>query len=192
MKLYGSLTSPYVRRLRIWLEHTDYEFVALDIFSPEGRKTLEAVSPARKIPLLKLGKDTVYDSRMIFNYLNRKLQRETLDLDDENALTLIDEANQAFVHLFLLSKSGIDVQQDALYFNLQRERISNLMLHLEGMVAAGHFKQWNYPAICLYCLLDWVDFRELDQLDSTPALKDFRDHHLSHEYVKKTDPRLNT
>lgn len=190
MKLYGSLTSPYVRRLRIWLEHTDYDFIELDIFSQEGRKTLEAVSPARRIPLLELGKDTVYDSRMIFNYLNNKLQRESLNLDDENALTLIDEANQAFVHLFLLAKSGIDIEQDALYFNLQRERIKNLLLHLEGLVSSGHFKQWNYPAICLYCLLDWIDFRELNNLDSSPSLKDFRDQHMEHEYVKKTDPRL--
>ncbi|SFX06331.1 glutathione S-transferase family protein [Marinospirillum alkaliphilum] len=189
MKLYGSATSPYVRRLRIWLEHADYEFVAMDIFLPEGRKQLEAVSPARKIPLLQLGKDTIYDSRVIFYHLNDRLQRETVGVREDNQLTLIDEANTAFVQLFLLKKSGVDVDQDALYFNLQRERINNLMMHLEGMVSSGHFDNWNYPAICLYCLLDWIDFREQFQLESTPALKTFRDANTEREYVISTDPR---
>lgn len=189
MKLFGSLTSPYVRRLRIWLENTDYEFVTLDVFSTEGRAQLESVSPARKIPLLQLGKETVYDSRIIFNFLNKKLQREELTLDDENTLSLIDEANQAYVHLFMLSKSGVDTHQESFYFNLQRERINNLLLHFEGMVSAGHFKQWNYPAICLFCLLDWIDFRHLENLENTPALKEFRDKHQDHEYVKLTNPR---
>lgn len=189
MKLYGSLTSPYVRRLRIWLENTDYEFIALDVFSSEGRALLEKISPARKIPLLQLGKDTIYDSRIIFNFLNHKLGREELTLEDENTLSLIDEANQAYVHLFMLSKSGIDTHQDSFYFNLQRERINNLLLHFEGMVSAGHFQHWNYPAICLYCLLDWIEFRHLETLENTPALLEFRNQHQQHEHVLSTDPR---
>lgn len=189
MKLYGSVTSPYVRRLRIWLEHADYEFIALDIFSPEGRSQLEAVSPVRKVPLLQIGKDTLYDSRIIFYHLNERLQRETINVREDNLMTLIDEANQAFSQLFLLKRSGIDVTQDTLYFNLQRERINNLMMHLEGLISSGNFKNWNYPGICLYCLLDWVDFREQFNLDNTPALKTFRDANRHREYVRKTDPR---
>ncbi|WP_114416335.1 glutathione S-transferase family protein [Marinospirillum perlucidum] len=189
MKLYGSLTSPYVRRLRIWLEHTDYEFISLDIFSSEGRARLEGLSPARKIPLLELGKDKVYDSRMIYNYLNKKLQREELTLEEENLLTLIDEANQTYVHLFLLFKSGIDTRQDSLYFNLQNERVVSLLSHLNARVEDGDFQRWNYPAICLYCLLDWIDFRELNNLEGYPALKQFRDQQLSRSEVQQTDPR---
>ncbi|MBE0508451.1 MAG: glutathione S-transferase family protein [Marinospirillum sp.] len=190
MKLYGSATSPFVRRLRIWLEHADYQFIALDIFSPNGRAQLEAISPARKIPLLEIGKERIYDSRVIFNYLNDKQQREELDIQDENDLTLIDEASLAFVQLFLLKKSGLDIEQDALYFNLQRERINSLMMHLEGLVSSGRFSNWNYPAICLYCLLDWIELREMFNLENTPALMAFRNKHQQHDHVIKTDPRL--
>ena len=42
MKLYGSTTSPYVRRIRLWLNDTDYEFVNMDIFAGPGRALLKA------------------------------------------------------------------------------------------------------------------------------------------------------
>ena len=32
MKLYGSTTSPYVRRIRLFLSGKDYEFINMDIF----------------------------------------------------------------------------------------------------------------------------------------------------------------
>lgn len=36
MQLIGSVTSPFVRRLRLLLTDVDYDFLALDIFSEAG------------------------------------------------------------------------------------------------------------------------------------------------------------
>ena len=38
MKLIGSGMSPYARRIRLFLEGQDYEFINLNIYSPEGRE----------------------------------------------------------------------------------------------------------------------------------------------------------
>jgi len=46
MKLYGSQTSPYVRRIRFLLATTAHEFINLNIFAGEGRQTLAAINPA--------------------------------------------------------------------------------------------------------------------------------------------------
>ncbi|HCS83004.1 MAG TPA: glutathione S-transferase, partial [Alteromonas macleodii] len=45
MKLYGSTTSPYVRRIRIVLASTEHEFLNLQIFSGEDRELLASRNP---------------------------------------------------------------------------------------------------------------------------------------------------
>ena len=71
MELYGSNTSPYVRRLQIWLANDEYEFVELDIMSEEGHQILKAKNPTLKVPMLYDGEQPIYDSRVIFRYLNQ-------------------------------------------------------------------------------------------------------------------------
>ncbi len=44
MKLIGSTTSPYVRRIRLLLNDEPYEFINLDIYG-EGRDELRRTNP---------------------------------------------------------------------------------------------------------------------------------------------------
>jgi glutathione S-transferase len=53
LKLYGSTTSPFVRRIRIWLANTEHEFVNLLIFEDQDREVLAAKNPTMKIPILE-------------------------------------------------------------------------------------------------------------------------------------------
>ncbi len=189
MKLLGSTTSPYVRRLRLWLGGIDYDFVALNIFEGEGRETLKRNNPAQKVPLLLDGEQAVYDSRVIFRYLSQKFDRPALSWDQENTLTVIDAANDTLVSLLLLARSGVATDQQALFFTLQHERIERTLSFLEQQVGAGLFEQWDYPAICLFCLLDWVLLRELFDFSACPNLERFRNLHLNQDRVAETDPR---
>ncbi|KAA0874223.1 glutathione S-transferase family protein [Nitrincola tapanii] len=190
MKLYGSKTSPYVRRLRLWMEEVEHEFIHLNIFETEDRERLCQLNPALKIPLLVDDWQAVFDSREIFHYLNHQLQREVTTVDDENTLTLIHAAGDAFIELYLLSKSGFDVEEDRLFFNLQRERITSTFAVLEQQAAVGDFSHWNYPAMALFSLLDWLLFRELFSLEAYPALQAFYQSERDRPIVKATDPRL--
>ena len=94
MKLYGSTTSPYVRRIRVVLAQTDHEFVDLQIFSGEDRALLASRNPAMKVPCLEDDGRVIFDSRVIYSYLSEKFGFAPLTWDEENMLTLIDAANE--------------------------------------------------------------------------------------------------
>lgn len=187
MQLLGSTTSPYVRRTRLLLAQTDYEFIDLDIYGKD-RDQLRGKNPALKIPVLIDGEQEIYDSRVIFRYLATQLDHPQLTWDQENLLTLIDAANDSFVSLLLSQRSGMDINQDLLFFNLQRERVARSMHELALRVEQGAFTYWQYPSICLYCLVDWVQFRKLSDFNKLEALLDFRDRNRDQPGVRETDP----
>ncbi len=188
MKLLGSLTSPYVRRIRLLLADAPYDFVNLNIYG-EDRDELRRNNPALKIPMIQDGEQAVYDSRVIARYLSDKYSHTPLNWDDENRLTLIDAANDSFVAILLSRRSGIDTDEDVLFYNLQNERIRTSMQALATMIDEQRFAEWHYPAICLYCLVDWIDFRDVFDFTGMEALLAFRDQHRNQPMVAETDPR---
>jgi glutathione S-transferase len=193
LKLYGSTTSPYVRRLRIWLANTDHEFINLKIFSEQDRQLLAAKNPTMKIPMLEDVTDDVtrgiFDSRIIYRYLTDKFDDPLLSWEQENQLTLIDSANDSLVQMFILSNSDIQPDEDKLYFKLQKERVNAVLVHLNEMVAKQQFASWNYPAVCLYCLVDWIEFRNLHNMQGLTDLLAFHDDNVQRIEVTATDPR---
>jgi len=190
MQLIGSITSPYVRRIRLFMDHYPHEFVALNIYSPEGREALRTFTPVMKVPVLTDNDKTLLDSRIIHKYLAHKLNHAELSWDQENLLTMIDAVNDSCVILFMCKRSGVDTEGDVLIANLQRERIANTLALLETAAADGSFDEWHYPSICLYCLIDWASFRHLISLDHMPALAAFLQAHKHEALIKSTDPRL--
>ena len=72
MKLIGSLTSPYVRKVRIVMaeKKLDYQFELEDVWA---RETILKANPVGKVPCLVLaGGDAVFDSRVIVEYLDTR------------------------------------------------------------------------------------------------------------------------
>lgn len=189
MKLYGSIPSPFVRRNRIFLENIDYEFVAMNIYEKDQREQLSALGPIKQIPILVDGETTVYDSRIIYRYLNDKYKKENLTIHDENIITMIDACNDAQVFLLMLVRSDIDINQDKLFINNQKNRIVDTLTELDKLAAENEFDLWNFKAICLYSLLDWMEFRELQDLTGYKNLKQFLAKNKDREFVVKTDPR---
>lgn len=189
MKLVGSHPSPFVRRLRLWLEGHPYEFLPLDIYSEAGRAELETYTPAMKIPMLVDQERAIYDSRVIQRYLNSRLKKEQLSWEEENLLSLIDSLQESFIILLISQRSGIEATEDRLILNLQKDRIERTMPVLEQATKDGDFSEWRYPAICLFSLLDWVLFRDLFDLKSYPSLASFHTAQLDKAIVQETDPR---
>ena len=71
MKLIGSLTSPYVCKVRIVLaeKKLDYSFVTEDVWSADTR--ISDSNPLGKVPCLIMeGHEAVFDSRVIVEYLD--------------------------------------------------------------------------------------------------------------------------
>ena len=71
MKLIGSLTSPYVRKVRIVMaeKKLDFEFVPEDVWSPDTK--IQQWNPLGKVPcLLTDDGGSIFDSRVIVEYLD--------------------------------------------------------------------------------------------------------------------------
>jgi len=71
MKLIGSATSPYVRKVRIVMaeKKLDYQLVHEDVWS--ATTTISASNPLGKVPCLVMeGGEAVFDSRVIVEYLD--------------------------------------------------------------------------------------------------------------------------
>jgi len=193
LTLYGSTTSPYVRRLRIWLANTEHKFVNLQIFSDQDRQVLAAKNPTMKIPMLEdeiHGEEQlIFDSRVIYRYLTDKFDDPLMSWSQENQLTLIDSANDSLVQMFILSNSDILPDEEKLFFKLQKERVNAVLVTLNEMVASQQFASWNYPAVCLYCLIDWIEFRNLHNMQGLTDLLAFHDDNAQRIEVTATDPR---
>ena len=71
MKLIGSTTSPYVRKVRIVMaeKKLDYQFLLDNVWSADT--TIAASNPLGKVPCLVMeGGEAVFDSRVIVEYLD--------------------------------------------------------------------------------------------------------------------------
>jgi glutathione S-transferase len=190
MQLYGSQTSPYVRRIRLLLADTDHQFINMNIFAEADRQKLLELNPTLKIPMLLDNEEIIFDSNVIYRYLATKMGMAPLSWYQENQLTLINAVNDSLVSLFLCSRSGLNTNEDRLFFNAQKERIAASMFVLEQQAANQEFADWQYPEMALYCLLDWVIFRELLDLDDYPALLAFHAANQQQAGAAVSDPRL--
>ncbi|MFT6084915.1 MAG: glutathione S-transferase [Glaciecola sp.] len=189
MKLIGSTTSPYVRRLRMWMSEIEHGFEQVDIFNSADRARLVASNPTLKVPMLEDGARIIFDSGAIYRYLTKKLNKAELSWEQTNLLTLIDSANDSLVQMFLLSRSGIDTNADKLYFRLQRERFDVVFSELDKAAEKGAFTQWNYASISLFCLLDWSSYRETYDYSGLPNLVAFHQSASDNKEARATDPR---
>lgn len=71
MKLIGSATSPYVRKVRIVMaeKKLDFQFILEDVWA--ANTTISSSNPLGKVPCLVMeGGEAVFDSRVIVEYLD--------------------------------------------------------------------------------------------------------------------------
>ena len=182
MKLIGSLTSPYVRKVRIVLaeKKIEYEFVLDSPWSPES--TVPNVNPLGKIPVLVLDDETaLFDSRVISEYLdnvapNNKLMpapnRERTEVKRWEALA--DGICDAAALLFLEKKRPAK-QQSADWISRQENKIINGVDYMakelgENACCIGmHFSLADIAAVCA---LGYLAFRfpEIDWSEKHPNL----------------------
>jgi glutathione S-transferase len=188
MKLYGSFTSPYVRRLRLILMDVKYDMIDAPTSSAEGRAILRKLNPTMKIPMFEDNGLVLCDSTLIAQYLHEKLARPYLSIPQLNLLKIIDGITDSYIQLFLLDKSGFDSTDDKMYFNLQHERIERSFKYLENVVADKQIcaTDWSYLSISLFTSLDWLKVRKLHDFSHLEAMQAFYVDASQRKDVKST------
>ena len=172
MKLIGSLTSPYVCKVRIVLaeKKLDYQFVSEDVWSAETR--IHASNPLGKVPCLIMdGHEAVFDSRVIVEYLDTlspvgKLipagGRERASVKTWEALAdgLLDAALTARMEPIWTGRT--DAQRSQAWIDRHLDKIQHAlkaMGHGLGDKAFCSGIHLSLSDIAVGCALGYLDFR---------------------------------
>ena len=186
-ELIGTHFSPYTRRIRLAMEGIDHEFIPIDFSNRENYELLIKRSPIGKVPLLVRGDFTLFDSKVIFQYLNENYLQEKIDWAQTNDFTLIDEINDTFLQLLLMKRSAYDIDDTNKYLTNLYRRVRDGLEYLDSHIE--NFNEWNFVSMSLLCLVDWIEFRELWDLSSYENLSHFQKRFGELENVRQTDPR---
>ena len=189
MTLYGSLASPYVRRVRLALEGIDHNFQLVDVYDAAGRAEYARHTPIKKLPMLVDDDTVVFDSHLIRDYLGQKLGLPEPSVEEHNIVYVIDAATDSLVIILQTQRSGLTADPEKLFYQLQFERIPACLDWLERKARDGAFDEWRYPAIALISLLDWARFRNLYDFSQYPALESAGQRHAQRAIVQATAPR---
>lgn len=194
--LIGSLTSPFVRKLRLLLltKSVDFELQAINYLTPEDSKFLKSKNPINKIPVLMIkehSKQTaiVYDSRIIFQFLSKKYNWSPFSLEDENTLSFIDAMLDSAINLFSLQRAGMDTKSgNNSYIERQWERIDLILEQMKPWVnVQSPDRDWNFLNMSLYSFLDWAQFRSVIALSEYPDYANYLNRFKPCKGVKETE-----
>ncbi len=183
MKLYGSRTSPYVRKVRIVMteKRIECDFVEENVWSADTSVTLH--NPLTKIPVLVLDDGmALYDSRVVAEYLDgvTPVSRLIPDGGRERALVkrweaLGDGIADAGIAMFLERKRELGLQN--------KDWITRQLGKVNSAIAAAarelgdreycHGLSLTLGDISLACALLWMEFRmpEIQWRANHPNLK---------------------
>jgi len=195
MKLYGSITSPFVRRVRFLCNEVGEPFELIDTLADEGQARMRTKNPIWKVPCIEIdgptGTQIIWDSHTILEYImhkyptHPKLLRAASGNEywrEKNLVTAADGCVESAINVFYLKKDGVEVEKVA-YLVKQKARVESILSWLKTELKDNYFtdeKRIGLSELTLYCILDWLSFREMYPVLSDPALKGFMDFHSSH------------
>jgi glutathione S-transferase len=185
MQLYGTVTSPFVRRVRVVAHELAIPVDRIDTATDVGQAQLLAITPIRKVPVAQIDERTLFDSRVIVDWLTTTRGYGTLapPIDvwrQHNIINAIDSAVDAAITLFYLKRDGV-AAEGSQYQRRQLARIAAIFDWLGAQVASdgSHFGDsaagnLGLSEISLICILDWMDFRNTYPTSTAPALVQLR------------------
>ncbi|WP_295527718.1 glutathione S-transferase N-terminal domain-containing protein [uncultured Pseudacidovorax sp.] len=204
MKLIGSTSSPYVRKVRVVMaeKRLDYEFVQEDVWADDT--TIATSNPLGKVPCLVMdGGDAMFDSRVIVEYLDTlspvgKLipgsGRERAEVKTWEALA--DGVMDAGVlwRMEAVWPKRADSERSQAWMDRQRGKVEAGIAAMAKGLGDKPFCSGIHLSlsdIAVVCALDWIGFRfpELDWRAEHPSLARLCDKLHQRPSIKDTAPR---
>ena len=166
MKLVGSKTSPYVRKIRVMLAEKNLPCEFIEDNAWHAATTVPRYNPLNKVPALVLEDgESVYDSSVITEYLDSLGPSPWLPRDPAaRAKARRDEAlgngiADAGVRMFL-ERKRVAAQQDPTWIARQRDKVEAGIAAWSKIVAArGAGAPLGLGDIACGCALLWLEFR---------------------------------
>lgn len=178
MKLYGTITSPFVRRVRVVADEVGCAVEMVDTAKDEGMAALRALSPIRKVPVAVVDGRTLYDSHVIAEWLLGTRGYGTLAPPadrwrEKNLVNAADSAIDSAIQLFYLRRDGVPAEGSA-FEKRQMERVDAIFEWLGGELADGKsfggHGGFSLAELSVICALDWMDFRKAYPTERAPKL----------------------
>lgn len=165
MKLYGTTTSPFVRRVRVVAAELGLGHDFVNTATDEGQAALRTLSPIWKVPVAEVDGRTLFDSRVIIEWLITTrgwgpLRAPRDQWHDANLLNAIDAALDSAIQMFYLRREGFDPMKLP-FGQRQMDRIAAIFEWLPGELPVHDpHRGLGLAELSLACTLDWMDFRE--------------------------------
>jgi glutathione S-transferase len=165
MKLFGTTTSPFVRRVRVVADETHQEIELINTATDAGQAKLREVAPIRRVPVAVMDGRTLFDSHVIIDWI--VATRGWHDLApprdpwrEHNLVNAIDAALDAAIQLFYLRRDGVAIDGTP-YATRQLERADAIFAWLATQVVGGRSfgTGFGLAELALVTTLDWMDFR---------------------------------
>ena len=182
MKLVGSRTSPFVRKIRVILAERSIAHQFLEESAWSATTTVPRYNPLNKVPALELDDgEALYDSAVISEYLDA-ISGNTLIPGDARARArarrgeaLGDGLADAGIIAFLERKREAS-RQDAAWIARQLDKVNAAIGAIGRELGDKPFiggDRMNLADIACACALFWAEFRmpELGWRESNPKLK---------------------
>lgn len=182
MKLIASKTSPFARKVRIVLAEKNIPFDFIVDVPWSADTEVPKFNPLGKVPVLvREGGDTVYDSRVIVEFLEQEKPWPMFIPAESEALVavkkweaLADGVSDAAAAIFIERKRP-EAQQSVDWISRQRSKIDNglaaMNTSVEGPYCMG--QSFTLADIAVGCALGYLDFRfpEIEWRSAYPGLK---------------------
>jgi glutathione S-transferase len=190
MKLLGSTSSPFVRKVRVVLaeKRLDYTFVLTDVFAADSG--IGESNPLGKVPCLVMeGAEAIFDSRVIVEYLDTlspvgklipSMGRERAEIKTWEALAdgVMDAAVSARLEANWSGRSK--AQRSQAWIDRQLGKVNAAVAAMSAGLGEKPFCAGNsltLADIAVGCALGYLDFRfpHIDWRTSYPNLHRYFD-----------------
>lgn len=196
LKLYGTTTSPYVRRVRVVANELGVETSLINTATEQGQQQLRELSPVWKVPCAQLEGQVMFDSAVITQHLLTVRGpgplgvHDPADANTDNLLTAIDGALDALINVVYMGREGV-VPSSSDYLEKQQARAANAMTWLEQQVCGiwlSPVERFGLPEIALCTTLDWMGFRNAYDFSVHRGLVACLEAHASRPSLLATQP----
>jgi glutathione S-transferase len=183
LRLFGTITSPYVRRVRVVAHELGLPVTLEPTATEAGQRELIARTPLWKVPIAELAGEgaapqLVFDSRVIVDELLRRhghgpfAPLAAADVEARNVITVADGALDALIHNFYLQREGLGPEA-APFLQRQADRAASALAWLDARAEGGWLTpamQFGLPELAVATGLAWMRFRATYPIERHPRL----------------------